>query len=228
MEYTIIGEPMPVVECRLNAGEAMKTEAGSMTWMSPNMKMETNTGGGGLGKMFGKMLSGEKLFQNVYTAEGGPGYISFGSSFTGSIRAFDLSGGKSIICQKSAFLCSEMGVEIETYFQKKIMTGLFGGEGFIMQKLSGNGAAFVEIDGYCVERELGANESIMISTGNLAVMDSTCTMDVEDIKGAKNWLLGGEDVFLTKVTGPGKIILQTMTVGGFAAILAPFFEKGNK
>lgn len=227
MEYKIIGEPMPVVECTLNAGEAMKTEAGSMAWMSPNMKMSTNAGGG-IGKMFGRMLSGEAIFQNIYTCEGGPGYISFGSSFTGSIRAFELAPGKSIICQKSAFLCSEMGVNIEVYFQKKIMTGLFGGEGFIMQKLTGSGMVFVEVDGHCVEKELAAGESIMISTGNLAIMDETCTMDVEDIKGVKNWLFGGEDVFLTKVTGPGKIILQTMTMGGFAAALSPFIEKGNK
>ena len=227
MEYKIIGEPMPVVECQLSAGEAMKTEAGSMTWMSPNMKMATNTGGGGLGKLFGKMLSGESLFQNTFTAENGPGYVAFGSSFTGSIRAFDLSGGKSIICQKSAFLCSEMSVNIDVFFQKKIMTGLFGGEGFIMQKLSGSGVAFVEIDGYCVERELTAGESIMISTGNLAVMEDSCTMDVEDVKGVSNWMFGGEDVFLTKVTGPGKIILQTMTLSGFAGALRPFVEKGN-
>lgn len=227
MEYQIIGEPMPVVECRLHAGEAMKTEVGSMTWMSPNMKMSTNAGGG-LGKMLGRMVSGEAIFQNIYTAEGGPGYVSFGSSFTGSIRAFDVSGGKSIICQKSAFLASELGVNIEVFFQKKIMTSLFGGEGFIMQKLTGNGTAFVEVDGYCVEKELSAGESIMISTGNLAVMEDTCTMTVEDIKGVKNWLFGGEDVFLTRVTGPGKIILQTMTLGGFAAALTPFFEKGNK
>lgn len=227
MEYKIIGEPMPVVECHLNPGESMKTEAGSMTWMSPNMKMSTNAGGG-LGKMFSRAISGESIFQNIYTAEGGPGYVSFGSSFTGSIRAFDLAPGKSVICQKSAFLASEMGVEIEIYLQKKIMTGLFGGDGFIMQKLTGTGTAFIEIDGYCVERELAAGESILISTGNLAMMEESCSMELEEIKGVKNWLFGGEDVFNTKVTGPGKVWMQTMTLAGFAAALNPFFEKGNK
>lgn len=226
MEYRIIGEPMPVVECTLSAGEAMKTEAGSMTWMSPNMKMSTNAGGG-LGKMFDRWLSSESIFQNIYTAEGGAGYISFGSSFTGSILPFEISPGRSIICQKSSFLASELSVDVEIYVQEKIMTGLFGGEGFIMQKLTGTGMAFVEIDGFCVEKELGAGESIMISTGNLAVMDETCTMEVEDIKGVKNWLFGGEDVFLTKVTGPGRIILQTMTIGGFAKLLMPLIDKGN-
>ncbi len=228
MEYKIIGEPMPVVECTLQAGEAMKTEAGSMVWMSPNMKMATTTGGKGLGKMLGRMLAGESMFQNTFTAEYAPGYISFGSSFTGSIRAFEIGPGRSVICQKKSFLAAEMGVDIGLHFQKKIMTGLFGGDGFVMQKLSGNGMAFVEIDGYAVERELAPGESIMISTGNLAVMDESCTIDVEDIKGVSNWLFGGEDVFLTKVTGPGKIILQTMTLTGFASALAPFIEKGNK
>lgn len=227
MEYKIIGEPLPVVECHLLPGEAMKTEAGSMTWMSPNMHMETNTGGGGLGKLFGRMLSGESMFQNTYTAQGGSGYIAFGSSFPGSIRAFELSGGKSIICQKRAFLCSEMGVDIEMYFQKRIMTSIFGGEGFIMQRLSGNGMAFVEIDGYCVERNLAAGETILISTGNLAAMEESCTLDVESIKGVTNWLFGGEDLFLTRVTGPGRVIMQTMTLTGFAGALAPFVEKGN-
>lgn len=227
MQYQIIGEPMPVVECHLAPGEAMKTEAGSMTWMSPNMHMATNTGGGGLGKMFGRMLSGESMFQNTYTAEGGPGHIAFGSSFPGSIRAFDIQPGRSIVCQKQSFLASEMGVDVEMYFQKKIMTGLFGGEGFVMQRLSGQGTAFIEIDGSCVERELAAGESILISTGNLAMMEESCSIDVESVKGMKNWLFGGEDLFLTKVTGPGRIILQTMTLTGFASALMPFVNKGN-
>ncbi len=229
MEYQIIGEPMPVVECKLNAGEAMKTEAGSMVWMSPNIKMATNMGGKGFGGMLGRMISGDSMFQNTYTAQNGPGYIAFGSSFTGSIRAFEVGPSRSVICQKKAFLASELGVDVGVHFQKKIMTGLFGGDGFIMQKLSGNGMAFIEIDGYAVERELAAGESIMISTGNLAMMEESCTIDVEDVKGVSNWLFGGEDVFLTKVTGPGKIILQTMTLTGFASALMPFIEKkGNK
>lgn len=226
MEYKVIGEPMPIVECNLSEGEAMKTEAGSMTWMSPNMKMTTNSGGG-LGKMFDRWLSNESIFQNIFTAEEGPGHIAFGSSFTGSIRAFEISSSRSIICQKSSFLCSELDVNIEVYVQEKIMTGLFGGEGFIMQKLTGNGTAFVEIDGHCIEKTLAVGESILVSTGNLAVMDESCTMEIESVKGVKNIFLGGEDVFLTKITGPGTIILQTMTIGGFATALSPFIEKGN-
>lgn len=227
MEYKIIGEPMPVVQCDLQAGETMKTEKGSMVWMTPNMKMETDAGGG-IGKAFGRMLAGESIFQNSYTAEGGPGMITFGSSFTGSIRAVQISPGKSVVCQKNAFLASEKGVELSVFFQKKLGSGMLGGEGFIMQKLSGNGTAFIEIDGYAVEYELGAGQSLIIDTGCLAMMDETCSVDVEQVKGVKNMLFGGEGLFNTKVTGPGKITLQTMTINGFAETLMPFLKKDNK
>lgn len=227
MEYKIIGEPMPVVQCELQAGETMKTEKGSMVWMTPNMRMETDAGGG-LGKAFGRMMSGESIFQNSYTADGGPGMITFGSSFVGSIRAYHLAPGKSIICQKSAFLASEKGVEISMFFQKKLGAGFLGGEGFVMQKLSGNGVVFVEIDGYAVEYELGHGQSMILDTGCLAIMDETCSVDVEQVKGVKNMLFGGEGLFNTRVTGPGKIVLQTMTINGFADTLSPFIKKDNK
>ena len=144
MKYEIKGEPMPVVICTLDAGERMITESGSMVWMSPNMNMETS--GGGIGKVFGRMFSGENLFQNIYTAQGGPGLIAFAASFPGSIRAIEITPDKPIICQKSAFLAATDGVQLSVFFQNKALTGFFGGEGFIMQKLSGHGIAFIEID----------------------------------------------------------------------------------
>ncbi len=226
MEYKIIGEPMPVVECQVQEGESMKTERGSMVWMTPNMEMDTNAGGG-LGKAFGRLVSGESMFQNVYTAKGGPGMITFGSSFTGSIRVIDLEPGKTVVCQKSAFLASEMGVDLDIFFQKKISSGLFGGEGFIMQKLSGTGRAFIEIDGFAVEYELQAGQSMILDTGCLVMMDETCSIDTEMVKGLKNIAFGGEGLFNTRVTGPGKIVLQTMTVAGLAGTLAPFIATGN-
>lgn len=226
MEYRVVGEPMPVVECTLQPGEAMKTERGSMAWMTPNMQMDTNAGGS-IGKAFGRMFSGESMFQNVYTAQGGVGMIAFASSFPGSIRAIPISPGQTIICQKTAFLAAEMGVELSVFFQKKLGAGLFGGEGFIMQQLSGSGMAFIEIDGYAVEYDLQAGQSMIVDTGNLAMMDATCTMDVQQVPGIKNKLLGGEGLFNTRVTGPGHIVLQTMPISGFAASLAPFFNSGN-
>ena len=211
MTYKIIGEPLPVVICDVAAGESLITERGSMSWMTPNMKMET-TSNGGIGKAFGRMFAGEALFQNRYTAVGKPGQIAFASSFPGSIRAFEIRPGKEMIVQKRGFLASEEGVELSVHFQRKLASGLFGGEGFIMQRLSGNGTAFVEIDGFAHEQELADGESLIVDTGYLAAMEATCRMEVVTVPGVKNVLFGGEGLFNTVIYGPGKIILQTMPV----------------
>ena len=200
--YQILGGNLPVVVCDLAAGESMITESGSMSWMSPNMKMET-TSGGGVKKMFGRLVSGDSAFQNRYTAERTDGMIAFSSSFPGEIKALEISAGRAMIVQKSAFLASEEGVELSMYFQKKLGGGLFGGEGFVMQKLSGNGIAFVEIDGSAIEYQLDVGQEIVVSTGYLAAMEESCTMDIVTVKGAKNMLLGGEGFFNTVVRGPG-------------------------
>ncbi len=220
MKYSIEGEPMPVVICELEAGEKMITEKGAMSWMSPNMKMETV--GGGMGKMFGRMLSGESIFTNHYTAQGGPGMIAFASSFTGGIRAFEIGPGKNMVCQKSAFLASTVGVELSTFFQKKMGSGFFGGEGFIMQKLSGQGIAFVEFDGYIKEYDLQPGQSMLIDTGYLAAMEETCSIDIQSVPGVKNMLFGGEGIFNTRVTGPGRIYLQSMPISQMAGTLIPY------
>ncbi len=225
MQYQIIGEPMPVVVCNLQNGESMITEKGSMCWMSPNMQMETSAGG--VGKAFGRMFSGDSMFQNIYTAINGEGMISFASSFPGSIRAIQITPEHPIIVQKSGFLASERGVQLSVYFQKKLGAGFFGGEGFVMQQLTGNGIAFIEIDGYAVEYNLQPGQSIVVDTGNLAMMDATCKIDIESVKGLKNKLLGGEGFFNTRVTGPGRVILQTMPINGVAAALTPFFNTGS-
>ncbi len=226
MRYNIVGEPMPVVICELSGGESMITEKGSMVWMSPNMQMSTNAGGS-IGKAFGRMFSGESMFQNIYTAQGGDGMIAFASSFPGSIRAVEVSDDRPIVVQKSGFLASEEGVNLSIFFQKKAGAGFFGGEGFIMQKLSGRGTAFVEIDGYAVEYELAPGQSILVDTGNLAMCDATCTIDVQQVKGVKNILFGGEGLFNTVVTGPGRVVLQTMPVTGFAGAIAPYIVTGK-
>lgn len=226
MKYEIIGEPMPVVVCDLASGESMITEKGSMVWMSPNMQMSTNAGGS-LGKAFGRMFSGEAMFQNAYTAQGGPGMIAFASSFPGSIRAVEITPDRPLVVQKSGFLASETGVELSIFFQKKVGAGFFGGEGFIMQKLSGRGVAFLEIDGYAVEYDLAPGQSILVDTGNLAMCDATCSIDIQSVKGVKNVLFGGEGLFNTVVTGPGKVILQTMPISSVAASLSPFFPTGK-
>lgn len=226
MKYKIVGEPLPAVICDVEAGEALITESGAMSWMTPNMKMET-TSNGGLGKALGRMLSGDTLFQNKYTAQGGSGQIAFTSSFPGSIRAVEIEPGKEIIVQKSAFLASEAGVDLSIFFQRKASAGFFGGEGFIMQKLSGRGTAFVEIDGSVVEYQLAAGQSMIVDTGYLAMMDASCSIEVVSVPGVKNMFFGGEGIFNTVVKGPGKIFLQTMPINVVASAVRPFIPTGN-
>ena len=227
MRYKIQGENMPVVLCALEDGESMICEAGAMSWMSANMQMETK--GGGVGKLFGRMISGETMFQNVYTPHGGSGLIAFTSSFPGEIVAVDITPDKPIIIQKKAFLASTPGIQREVFFQKKIGTGLFGGEGFVMQKISGNGTVFLEIDGSTINYNLKPGEQMIISTGHLAMMESTVKMDVQAVKGVKNALFGGESFFNTVVTGPGMITVQTMPMSSFVAAIAEMLPvRGNK
>ena len=225
MQYTILGNDLPVVTCNLAPGESMITERGSMSWMSPNMKMETAAGG--LGKAFGRMFSGEAIFQNIYTAQGGPGMIAFASSFPGSIRAVQITPGRDVIAQKAAFLASERSVELSVHFQKKLGAGFFGGEGFIMQRLSGSGIAFLEIDGAAIEYDLAPGQQIIVDTGYLAMMDATCSMDIQTVPGLKNKFFGGEGFFNTVITGPGRIVLQTMPISGVAAAIRPFIPTGK-
>ena len=225
MKYRILGDTLPVVEVELEAREQIKCEAGAMSWMTPNIAMET--AGGGLGKVFSRMVSGERLFQNTYTCTGGTGTIAFASSFPGNIVAVEITPDKEVICQKSAYLASTARVELSIFFQRKLGSGLVGGEGFIMQRLSGHGLAFLEIDGSAVEKTLGSGEQLIIDTGYLAMMDGTCSMDVQTISGVRNVLLGGEGLFNTVVTGPGKVVLQTMPIYQTAMSLLPYIPRNS-
>ena len=224
MKYEIKGGNFPVVTCTLSSGEQMITEKGSMVWMSSNIDMETQ--GGGLGKMFSKAFSGESMFQNIYTARG-EGMITFGSSFPGQIIPLQVSPGREMILQKSAFLASETGVTLSIFFNKKLGAGLFGGEGFIMQKISGQGIAFVEIDGELVEYDLKPGEALVVDTGNVAGFEATVSMDIRQVPGLKNKLLGGEGLFNTHLTGPGKVWLQTMPIVNVAMALKGFFPASK-
>ena len=226
MRYEIKGETLPVVICQLEGGEKMITEKGGMSWMSPNMLMETTTNGG-IGKAFGRMFSGEKMFQNVYTAQGGSGMIAFASSFPGSIKAYEIAPGQEMIFQKSAFLAGEAGVQLSVFFNKKFSSGLFGGEGFIMQKISGYGTVFAEFDGHVVEYELQPGQQIVVDTGHLAAMTATCQMEIKSVPGVKNMLFGGEGLFNTVISGPGRVWLQTMPISNVAGILRPYMPSGS-
>ena len=226
MKYQIVGDTLPAVICQLEPGEKMITEGGGMSWMSPNMLMET-TSNGGIGSMIGRMFSGEKAFQTVYTAQGGEGMIAFASCFPGAIRAFEIAPGQEMILQKSAFLAGEVGIEMSVFFNKKLGTGFFGGEGFIMQRISGQGTVFAEFDGHVVEYELAPGQQIVVDTGHLAAMTASCQMDIRSVPGVKNMLFGGEGIFNTIITGPGRVWLQTMPISNVAGVLRPYMPSGD-
>ncbi len=218
METRISGDSLPVVTCKLRAGETVVTERGGMSWMSDGIKMETSTNGGVL-KGLGRALTGESIFMNNYTAEKEGAEIAFASSFPGRILEFNLSQGQVIIAQKKAFLCSESTIKLSAHVQKKIGAGLLGGEGFIMQKIEGLGKVFLEIDGDVVEKTLAAGEVLKVDNGYVAAMESTVDMNIEMVSGVKNIFLGGEGLTLTTLRGPGKVWLQSMPVTNLASTL---------
>lgn len=218
MRYEIKGGDMPVVICQLNPGESMITEKGAMSWMSPNMQMETAAGG--MGKALGRMFSGESFFRNIYSPQGGPGEIAFASSYPGSIMAVEVTPDRPVIAQKNAFLAATSGVELSVFLQKKIGTALFGGEGFIMQKISGRGLVFFEIDGSTIEYDLAPGQRLVIDSGHLALCDGSCAIDIQTVKGVKNVVFGGEGLFNTVVAGPGKVTLQTMPISNLVGVIA--------
>ncbi len=225
MQYSIEGGSLPAVIISLDPGEKLISEVGGRTWSRGDVITET-TSNGGAGKALGRLMTGESLFMSTYTAQS-PAEIAFTSSFPGRIIAMELQPGQTVIAQKSAFLCASFGVDMGVHMNKKVGAGLVGGEGFLMQRITGPGIAFFEIDGYCKEYNLAPGERIVCDTGVLALMESTVTMDVETVKGLKNKLIGGEGLFDTVLTGPGKVYLQTMTVSKLAGLLAPFIAPGK-
>lgn len=225
MTYEIKGGAFPVVVCQMEKGEQMITESGSMVWQTPDFKMETT--GGGLGKMFAKAFAGESIFQNIYTAQRDGAMITFGSSFPGKILPLAIGPGQEFILQKRSFLAAESGVALDIHFSKKLGAGFFGGEGFIMQRLSGQGTAFAEIDGELMEYTLGPGEQLLVDTGNVAGFQVGVSMDIQQVPGLKNKFLGGEGLFHTLLTGPGTVWLQTMPISGVAEALRAFLPSNN-
>lgn len=220
MQYSIEGGSLPAVIISLNAGEKIISEVGGRTWSRGDVTTET-TSNGGAGKALGRMLTGESLFMSTYTANG-PCEVAFTSSFPGRIVARELSPGESVIAQKSAFLCASYGTQLSVYVNKGVGKGLFGGEGFLMQKITGPGIAFFEIDGYCKEYDLAPGEKLVCDTGVMALMDESVTMEIQTVKGLKNKMFGGEGLFDTVLIGPGKVSIQTMTAKNVANLLIPF------
>ena len=225
MEYEIKGGSFPIVICTLQNGETMKNETGAMAFMTSRMKMETNTGGGLL-KGLGRALSGDTIFLNYFTAESDNEQVGFSACTPGKIMPIRLNGSNTIIGQKNAFLAAENTVDVDIYFKKKLGAGLFGGEGFILQKFTGNGIVFLEIDGEIIEKDLQPGEKLLVDPGHIAAMEETVDFDIERVKGAKN-ILFGEGLFFSKLTGPGKVWLQTMPISKLAEAIIPFIPTSN-
>lgn len=217
METRIEGDLLPVVTCKLAKGESVITENGGMSWMDDGIEMKTTTNGGVM-KGLGKMLSGESLFMNIYTAEKEGAEIAFASSFPGQILEFNLNN-ETIIAQKRAFLCSESTVDLAIHFRKKLGAGFFAGEGFIMQKLSGTGKVFLEVDGAVIKKELKEGEKLKVDNGHVVAMTENVKLDIETVKGMKNIVFGGEGLFVTTVTGPGTVWLQSMPIAKLSSLL---------
>ncbi len=224
MEYEIRGGAFPIVICKLQKGETMVDETGAMAFMSSNMKMDTNTGGGLL-KGLGRALSGDTIFLSFFTAEEDGAEIGFASCYPGKILPIRLNGSNSIIGQKNAFLTSEKGVDIQMHFRKKLGAGIFGGEGFILQKFTGEGMLFLEIDGDVIEKDLAPGEKLIIDQGHVAAMEETVDFDIQRVKGAKNMLFGGEGLFFATLTGPGRVWIQSMPLSRLVEAITPYLPQ---
>lgn len=228
MKYRIIGNTMPAVEVLFDfPGESVYTQSGGMTWMSDGIEMTTNTRGGFM-KGISRMFTGESLFMATYTAQRPGAVIAFASTVAGQILPVDVGANGGLICQKGAFLCAQNSVNLNITFSKKFSSGLFGGEGFILQDISGSGLAFLEIDGDMVERNLAPGEVLKVDTGNVVGFERSVSYEIEMVKGLGNIFFGGEGLFLTKLTGPGRVILQTQNIAEFAGRIAQFIPtKSN-
>ena len=226
MEYEIKGGSFPIVICKLQKGETMKNETGAMAYMTSGMKMDTNTGGGLL-KGIGRALSGDTIFLNFFTAEEDNQQVGFSACTPGKIMPIRLNGSNTIIGQKNAFLAAEDGVDLDIHFRNKLGAGIFGGEGFILQKFSGNGIVFLEIDGEVIEHDLQPGEKILVDPGHIAAMEESVDFDIERVKGVKN-VLFGEGLFFARLQGPGKVWLQTMPISRLAEALIPFIPNNDK
>jgi uncharacterized protein (TIGR00266 family) len=223
MKYVIKNQPFTVLTLQMDAGEEIKCQSGAMAWMSPGITMETKTGG--LGGMFKKAITGESLALNHYRAEQA-GELTLAKHSPGDIIMFNIAESP-IVAQKTSFLASTEGVNMDIFLQKKLSAGFFGGEGFIMQKYSGSGYVWLEIDGSAQERQLAAGEKLIVDSGYVAAMEATCSMDIQTVKGLTNVVLGGEGLFNTVLTGPGKIWLQTMPISSVAGALRPYFPSSK-
>lgn len=227
MRYEIIGKTVPAVEFTLNRGESIYSQRGGMTWQTDGINMKTNARGGVM-KSLGRMFTGESIFMNTYTANVDGEKVAFATTVPGDIVSVNVGENNGFTVQKSSFLCAEPGVDMSIAFTKKFSAGLFGGEGFVLQKAKGNGMLFLEVDGDPVERILAPGEVLKVDTGNVVGFESTVSYEIETVKGLGNIFLGGEGLFLTKLVGPGRVIIQSQNFGDFAGKILGMMPKNNR
>ena len=226
MEYSVTGTVMQTVQITLNQGESVYTEAGGMSWMTANIEMQSGMKGGLMGGLT-RMLSGESLFMTDYTCTSGTGYVTFTTETPGKIIPMQLEAGQSIVCQRDAFMVAQAGVELEMTFTKKLGAGLFGGEGFFLQKITGPGLACMELSGEIVEYNLEAGQALKVDPGHVALLDPTVDFDISMVPGIRNIFLAGEGLFLAQITGPGRVWLQSMPLSSLAMRLIPYLPKSR-
>lgn len=226
MESKIVGTTVPIVEMKLNAGETVYTQSGGMAYQTDGIEMTTNARGGVM-RSLGRMFSGESIFMAHYTAKVNGATVAFATTVPGSIMRVDLNGTNELIVQKGAFLCAQSSIDTKVTFTKKFSAGLFGGEGFILQRVSGTGALFLEVDGDPIVKTLGDGEVLKVDSGNVVAFEPSISYEIETIKGLGNIFLGGEGLFLTKLTGPGRVIIQSQNFQDFANKLIPFMPSSN-
>ena len=226
LKYQMIGTTLQAVTIELEPDRTVYSESGGMAWMSANVKMETKTAGG-LGKMLGRVFTGESLFLVDYTCTGGTGIVAFASEFPGKIVPIDLAPGQEIVAQKDAFMCAEKSVDVAMHFRKRLGAGFFGGEGFILQRFTGPGLVFTELDGEIVEYTLESGQTMMVDTGYVAMYEPTVDFDIEMVRGVKNIFFGGEGLFLARLRGPGRIWLQTMPKYNLARKIARYVRPSG-
>ncbi len=224
LSYQIIGTTLQAVVIQLPPNQQIFSERGGMSWMSANVQMQTNMEGG-LGGAFKRMFSGESIFMVTFTSTGGNGLIGFSAEFPGKIVPLNLGPGQQLICQKDSFMCAERSVQLDIHFRRRLGAGFFGGEGFIMQRLTGPGLAFVELDGEIVEYTLEPNQMLKVDTGHVAMYEPTVQFDIEMVRGFKNILFGGEGLFLATLRGPGRVWLQTMPAMNLAKKIAQYLPS---
>lgn len=224
MKYTIRGDDLQVVDIQLEPGESMVSEAGGMAWKSPNVWMDTQMPGGLFGGL-ARSFAGESLMLSYYHCEEAAGLVAFASELPGKIVPMALAPGEAIIAQKDAFMCAEASIELATHWQRRLGAGIFGGEGFILEKVTGPGTAFFELAGEITPYTLAAGQRLQVAPGHVAMFDSSVDFDIELIKGLKNIFFGGQGFFLAILTGPGRIWLQSMPIANLAARLMPYLPQ---